>query len=107
LMPLAGALPEALRSRIQARVGRERGLTQAQLAVYAGTQADEAMRLPLWTALMHPEARAELATGDLATAAQGSSLRDLFSPHLDLTDATGRLDRMMYVDVQHWLPDYL
>jgi asparagine synthase (glutamine-hydrolysing) len=56
---------------------------------------------------MHPEVRAELASGELAAALPLAAAEHAFSAHLDRTDAVDQLNRMLYVDTKLWLPDDL
>jgi asparagine synthase (glutamine-hydrolysing) len=61
----------------------------------------------MYTPLMRPERRAQLANGDLSRATERMAPADLLADHLERTDAADPLGRMLFADTQHWLPDYL
>jgi asparagine synthase (glutamine-hydrolysing) len=107
LAPLSTRMPGNVRSIAEGLSQRRPGLSRPQIAAYALSQREDGVRMAMYTALMHPETRAVLASGDLAAAATRIGPGKTFSEHLRRTDATGRLHRMLYVDTQHWLPDYL
>jgi asparagine synthase (glutamine-hydrolysing) len=107
LAPISTRMPQRMRLLAQAASQRRPGLSRPQVAVYALAQRDEPARLAMYTALMHPETRSELACGALNTVADATPAGGLFAQHLERTDAEGRLNRMLYLDTQHWLPDYL
>jgi hypothetical protein len=53
---------------------------------------------------MHPEMGAALSRDELAAVLERVGPGTLFHDHLERTDATGRLHRMLDLDTQHWLP---
>ena len=107
LAPAITRLPSGVLSVIRGLSQRSPGLSRRQVAMYALSQPDERIRLAMYTPLMHPEMRAALSTGDLEQARLHTPVDALFQRPLADTDATGALHRMLYVDTQHWLPDYL
>ena len=106
LAPLFERLPGAARAA-GAAIARSPGRSRWRIALYALCQPAEDSRLATWFALMHPEARAELATGELAAAVAGTPPAALFAEPLRRTDATEPINRMLYVDTKLWLPDDL
>ena len=107
LRPLALLLPSFLRTTM-ARAARYRnGLARWQVAINALAQPDEARRFAAYTPLLLEERLGQLSAGRLAEAAACQDIASLMSGHLQRTDATDPLSRMLYFDFQHWLPDYL
>ena len=107
LGPIAGHVPSAIQRLMRAAASRRPGVSRSQLAVYALAEPSEASRLSLYTPLMLPETRERLITPLMQAAVSRVRTNDLFENDLHRTDATCRLHRMLYVDAQHWLPDYL
>lgn len=107
LSPLTSRLPGPAREQLRRLALRSPGLTRPRIALYALSQADEAARLATWFPLMSPEARAELADGPLRAAVARSIPGGLFADALARTDASDRLNRMLAVDTELWLPDDL
>jgi asparagine synthase (glutamine-hydrolysing) len=107
LAPVTTRMPGPMRAAVRSLASRRQGLTRPQVAAYALVERDESARMALWTPLMHPEVRAELASGELVAAANRAAPASVMGRHLERTDANDPLSRMLYVDTQHWLPDYL
>jgi asparagine synthase (glutamine-hydrolysing) len=107
IAPVAARLPSPVQSMMSSLSRRRPGLTRAQIALYALSQRDESARLALYTPLMHPEARAELAACSLEKADERVTPAAFFARDLERTDAAGPLHRMLYVDTGNWLPDML
>lgn len=107
LAPLSTRLPGVVRGLIQTSSQRHPGLSRSQVAMYALSEADESARMAMYTPLMHPEARAELTRGKLGCASTRVGPGTLLEEDLRRTDAREPLDRMLYADTHHWLPDYL
>ena len=83
-------------------------MSRSQLAVYALAEPSEASRLSLYTPLMLPETRERLITPLMQAAVSRVRTNDLFENDLHRTDVdVPSPDWMLYVDAQHWLPDYL
>lgn len=107
LAPVTTRLPGGFLSLVRALSRRKPGLSRLQVALYALSQPEERVRLTTYTPLMLPEARAEVAVGDLSDASSSQRPASLFADDLDRTDALNPVHRMMYLDSQHWLADYL
>jgi asparagine synthase (glutamine-hydrolysing) len=107
LAPLTTRLPAPLRALGRRLSLRPAGLSRPRIALYALSQRDENYRFATWFPLMHPEARAELATGALSQALPRVAPETLFADQLGRTDATDPINRMLYVDTKLWLPDDL
>ena len=107
MAPLTTRLPGPLRALGRAGALRGTGWSRPRIALYALSQRNEAERLATWFPLMSPEARAELASGELADAVRRSPPASLFASALARTDAKEHLHRMLYVDTKLWLPDDL
>jgi asparagine synthase (glutamine-hydrolysing) len=109
LSPITRRLPGSALAVARGLGRRPAALTRPGIAMYALGLRDEYERFATWFPLMHPEARRELVTGELA----GSLDHELANParvfgeQLDRTDATGSINRMLYVDTKLWLPDDL
>ena len=107
LAPLTTRLPGPARSLGRTLALRGAGWSRPRIAMYALSQRDEAGRLATWFPLMSPEARAELAVGELGEAVRSMPPASLFAPTLGRSDAGEQLHRMLYVDTKLWLPDDL
>lgn len=107
LAPLSTRMPAGLRASARSLSMRRPGVSRRQKALYALSLPDEGVRHAVYAGLMHPDMRAELADGELLTAAKRVPADGAFAAPLARTDAEGQLNRMLYVDTQHWLPDYL
>lgn len=107
LAPLSARLPGGVRSLARSAALRRPGLSRRRKALYALSQTDEGVRHAVYAGLMHPDMRTELARGELADAVGRVTAAGVFAEPLARSDATGQLHRMLYVDTQHWLPDYL
>jgi asparagine synthase (glutamine-hydrolysing) len=107
IAPISTRMPAGLRSAARNLSQRRAGLSRGKVAVYALSHRDERERLGIYTPLMHPEMRAAISRDELAAVLEKVRPRTLFHDHLERTDAAGRLHRMLYLDSQHWLPDYL
>ena len=107
LSPLFGRVPAVAKTLAQACVARLPGLRRPKIALYALCQTNEAARLASWFPLFNAEMKSALLTEDVKAALHGSSAERLFADHLARTDATGPLNRMLYLDTALWLPDDL
>jgi asparagine synthase (glutamine-hydrolysing) len=107
LAPLSTRAPAAVRALARRFALRRAGRSRRQIATYALAEASESARFAMYTVLMHPELRTELSTNGLSEAVGRVEPSRLLSEPLDRTDATDPLNRALYVDTQHWLPDYL
>jgi asparagine synthase (glutamine-hydrolysing) len=107
LAPFSTRAPGAARATARRLALRRPGRSRRQIATYALAEAGESARFAMYTVLMHPELRAELSTGALSEAVGRVKPSEPFAEPLDRTDATDPLNRALYVDTQHWLPDYL
>jgi asparagine synthase (glutamine-hydrolysing) len=107
LSPFFGHVPAAAKTFAQACVARLPGLRRPKIALYALCQTNEAARLVSWFPLFNTEMKSALLTEDVKAALNGSSAERLFADHLARTDATGPLNRMLYLDTALWLPDDL
>ncbi|OLD80873.1 MAG: asparagine synthase (glutamine-hydrolyzing) [Acidobacteria bacterium 13_1_20CM_58_21] len=107
LSPLFQHLPRAAKSVALAASGRLPGLRRQKVALYALCQPDEVNRLVNWFPLFNSEAKQALLSEDVKQYVNGGDASAVFAEHLARTDATGPLNRMLYVDTKLWLPDDL
>jgi asparagine synthase (glutamine-hydrolysing) len=107
LAPLFERVPPPLRRLGLALNEGWPGQSRPRIALHALCQPDAHHRLAIWFPLMRPEARAELAAGDLAAAVARVSPVSLFADALGRTDAPDSISRMLYVDTKLWLADDL
>lgn len=105
--PVFSHLPGLAKSLLLTASDRIRGLRRPKIAIFALCQHEEAKRYANWFPLFNEEMRAQLFAEDFHTKLNGSSINTLFAEHLTRTDATGPLNRMLYVDTKLWLADYL
>ena len=104
---VAPLVPMKIRATLARAARARRGETRWQLAANAFAQAGQAARLAAYTPLLMQERLRALAVGPLAAAARELDIQELMGSHLSRTAAPNTLNRMMYFDFQHWLPDYL
>jgi len=107
LSPLFQHLPRAAKSVALAASGRLPGLRRQKVALYALCQPDEVNRLVNWFPLFNSEAKQALLSEDVKQYVNGGDASAVFAEHLARTDATGPLNRMLYMDTKLWLPDDL
>jgi len=107
LAPLSTRMPAGLHAYARSLAMSRPGQSRRRKAIYALSQPDEGVRHAVYAGLMHPDMRAELASGELLEAVERVPAEGAFAAPLARTDAIGQLNRMLYVDTQHWLPDYL
>jgi asparagine synthase (glutamine-hydrolysing) len=107
LAPLTTRLPGPARALGRSLSLRPPGLSRPRIALYALMQREERLRFATWFPLMSPESREALSAGALEQAVARMAPGTLFAEALDRTDATGSINRMLYVDTKLWLPDDL
>lgn len=107
LSPVFQKIPVPVKSLALAVSNRIPGLHRPKIALYALCKSDEAVRLANWFPLFNHDMKATLLSDGLKIALNGTSTDRLFAQYLARTDATDRLNRMLYVDTKLWLPDDL
>jgi asparagine synthase (glutamine-hydrolysing) len=100
-------LPPTVKQSLLASAERMPGLRAPKLALRAMLQSDEATRLAEWFPLFNRDMKAKLLSDDFARELNGSGPADVFARELAETDATGFLNRMLYLDTKLWLADDL
>ena len=100
-------IPKSARSLVRAASSHLPGLRRQKLALYALSQSDEAARFANWFPLFNSQLKHGLLSEDLKESLSGYDADYVFGQHLERTDATEPLNRMLYVDTKLWLPDLL
>jgi asparagine synthase (glutamine-hydrolysing) len=107
LSPLFRPVPKHLKSIITALSGRLPGLRRPKLALFALCQPTEVARFTNWFALFNSDMKMELLSKDFLRELADPTSEGVFARHLQMTDATDSLSRMLYIDTKLWLPDDL
>ncbi len=107
LSPAFNVLPGAAKSLALAVSRRLPGLRRPKLALYALCQVDEATRVSNWFPLCNTQLKAALLSDEVQRVVAPGMTEAWFAQLLAQTSATAPLDRMLYVDTKHWLPDDL
>ncbi|ETW98437.1 MAG: hypothetical protein ETSY1_18805 [Candidatus Entotheonella factor] len=107
LSPVFSRLPRAAKSLALAASQRLPGLRRPKLALYALCQADEAARMSNWFPLCNTRLKPALLSDEMRQSVPLGMTEAWFAKLLDQTSATTPLNRMLYVDTKHWLPDDL
>ncbi len=107
LSPAFNLLPRSAKALALAASRRLPGLRRPKLALYALCQSDEAARVSNWFPLCNTELKAALLADEVQRAVAPGMTEAWFARLLAQTSATTPLDRMLYVDTKHWLPDDL
>jgi asparagine synthase (glutamine-hydrolysing) len=100
-------LPEFARSALLEASTRIPGLRRPKIALFALCQMNEVTRFTNWFPLFNQDMKAALLSADFKSEVNGASTDHVFAQHLQRTDATDALNRMLYVDTKLWLPDDL
>lgn len=103
--PLFTPLPSWAGRVIRSLADRVPGMRRGKIAISALTQSDEATRLANWFPLLSDDFKHELLSPMMRTHDRPTA--DIFADQLSRCDATDPLDRMLHVDCNLWLPDYL
>lgn len=107
LYPFFRRIPGPAKSLALALSSQLPGLRRPKIALYALCQSDETTRLTNWFPLFNQEMKSELLSSELKRELADTSADYIFAEHLAHSDATDPLNRMLYVDTNLWLPDYL
>jgi asparagine synthase (glutamine-hydrolysing) len=107
LSPLFRYIPESAKSFALAMSARLPGLRRQKIALYALSQTDETARLTNWFPLFNHDMKRELLSASVKEIIGDTSTDYVFAEYLARTNASDALDRMLYVDMHLWLPDYL
>ena len=81
------------------------GMDRAKIALGALTQSDEATRLANWFPLLNDDLKYQLLSTMMRD--QDRPTAEVFTEQLRRCDSNEPLDRMLHVDCNLWLPDYL
>ncbi len=105
--PYVRNLPSAIKATTLALSQRLPGMRRGKLALYALCQPDEARRLVNWFPLFNDDMHAALISDSLKERIGTISAATRYAERLETTTAKTPLNRMLAVDTQYWLPDYL
>ena len=105
--PLFSRVPGLARTAALSVAGSLPGMRRPKSALYALLQSDEASRFTHWIPQFNTEDKAQLLTSDLRHTLQNHSTPNIVGALLKATDATHPLNRLQYMDLKYWLPDYL
>jgi asparagine synthase (glutamine-hydrolysing) len=103
--PWFGWLPSIGGRAVRSIADRIPGMRRGRIAIGALTHADEATRYANWFPMFHDDVKHEVMSATLRNSDCPTS--KYFAEHLTRSDAKEPLDRMLYVDCNLWLPDYL
>jgi asparagine synthase (glutamine-hydrolysing) len=103
--PLFRWMPKFAGKAIRNIAARTPGMRRGRIALCALTQADEATRYANWFPMFHDDLRQELLSSSMRGMSGPTSV--FFAEQLNRCDAKESLDRMLHVDCNLWLPDYL
>ncbi len=105
--PYLRNLPAPVKATALALSQRIPGMRRGKLALYALLQPDEARRLVNWFPLFNDDMHAALISDSLKERIGTTTAATRYADHLRATNAKTPLNRMLAVDTQYWLPDYL
>lgn len=98
-------LPSMGGRAIRSIADRMPGMRRGRIAIGALTHADEATRYANWFPMFHDDVKQEILSASMRNSDCPTS--KYFVEQLNRSDAKEPLDRMLYVDCNLWLPDYL
>jgi asparagine synthase (glutamine-hydrolysing) len=107
LSPLFKMIPASAKSIALAASSHLPGLRRQKLALHALSESGEAARFVSWFPLFDSRIKQSLLSDDMRESLNGYDADNVFAQHLSCTDATGPLNRMLYLDTKLWLPDLL
>ncbi|NNL84284.1 MAG: asparagine synthase (glutamine-hydrolyzing) [Myxococcales bacterium] len=107
LSPLMRKIPQAAKRAAIAALRRMPGCRRAKIALYALAQNDEATRFTNWFPLFNHSLKSELVSQTQLKFPDVTETDRVFGAILDRSNTGIPLHRMLLVDMNHWLPDFL